>query len=99
MIRHIVLFKLTEFENDALKTTKLKEIKSGLESLPQKISEIKFLQVGINANPAEKYDIALTTDFNSLEELDIYAKHPEHIKVAQIIRAVLAERACVDFQI
>lgn len=97
MIKHIVLFKLSEFESAEAKTLKLNEIKSGLESLPSKITEIKYLEVGINVNPAEKYDISLTTEFNSLEELDIYAKHPEHVKVAVIIRAVLAERACVDY--
>ncbi len=97
MVKHIVLFKLVEFESTEAKQLKLNEIKSGLENLPKLIRELKFLEVGINSNPAEKFDIALTTEFASMSDLDIYAKHPDHVKVAVIIRAVLADRACVDY--
>lgn len=98
MIKHIVLFKLAEFESESAKQQKLNEIKTGLEALPALIKEIKLLEVGLNANPAEKFDIALTTEFESMDDLKIYAQHPDHLKVAAIIRAVLADRACVDYQ-
>ena len=97
MIKHIVLFKLVEFESTEAKQAKLDEIKAGLEALPKLIPELKLLTVGINVNSAEKYDIALTTEFNTMDDLSIYAKHPDHVKVGGIIRAVLAERACVDY--
>lgn len=97
MVKHIVLFKLVEFDSPDLKQQKLNEIKLALESLPRLIPEIKFLEVGLNSNPAEKYDIALNTEFASMEDLNIYAIHPDHVKCGAIIRAVLAERACVDY--
>ncbi len=99
MIKHVVLFQLQEFSSAEAKTAKLDEIKSALEELPSKVNEIKSLKVGLNANPEEQYDIILETTFNNLEELDIYAKHPDHVAVGGIIRAVLEKRACVDYEI
>ncbi len=99
MIKHVVLFQLKEFESAEAKVDKLSEIKSALEALPPKVDVIKSLTVGINANPEEQYDIILETTFNNLEELDIYAKHPDHVAVGGIIRAVLEKRACVDYEI
>ncbi len=98
MIRHVVLFKLQSFESDSAKTDKLNEIKSALEALPTKIDVIKALEVGLNVNPNEEYDISLSVDIESMDALDIYAKHPDHVAVGGIIRPVLDKRACVDFE-
>ncbi|MCU4177531.1 Dabb family protein [Carboxylicivirga sp. N1Y90] len=99
MIKHIVLFKLQEFENEAAKEAKQKEIKLGLEKLENIIPELKSIEVGINSNPEENFDIALSTTFNSMEDLATYAKHPDHLAVSKILRAVLESRSCVDFEI
>lgn len=96
MIRHIVLFKLNSFQNEALKVAKLQEIKLALEALPARISEIKLLSVGINTNTAEQFDISLLTEFASIEDMHAYVAHPDHVAAAIIIREVLESRACVD---
>ncbi|TLX76982.1 Dabb family protein [Labilibacter sediminis] len=98
MIKHVVLFQLKTFASETKKVEKLNEIKSALEALPQKVDVIRSLEVGLNANEAEEYDIALSTTFDSMEDLDIYAKHPDHVTVGGIIKAVLEKRACVDFE-
>ncbi|MCU4154896.1 Dabb family protein [Carboxylicivirga sp. A043] len=98
MIKHIVLFKLKSFENEALKTEKLNEIKDGLLALTGKIDALKTIEVGLNCNENEAFDIALTTTFNTMEDLDIYAKHPDHLAVGKIIREVLEARSCVDYE-
>ncbi len=99
MIKHIVLFKLKEFTSEDEKTAKLTEIKTALETLPPIIKEIKSMTVGINCNPNEAFDIALETTFNNLEDLEVYAKHPDHVAAGSIIREVLDSRACVDYEI
>ena len=99
MIRHIVLFKFKAFDTEVAKIAKLQEIKSRLEALPELISEIKLLSVGINANPAEAYDLNLLTEFASMDDLHTYAVHPDHVAVGKIIREVLEARACVDSEI
>ncbi|MCG8582382.1 MAG: Dabb family protein [Bacteroidales bacterium] len=98
MIKHIVLFKLKSFENEALKADKLKEIKNGLLALDGKIEELKSIEVGLNCNENETFDIALTTTFNNMAGLDVYAKHPDHVAVGKIIREVLDARSCVDYE-
>lgn len=96
MIRHVVLFKLKSFQNEALKVAKLQEIEDALNALPAIIAEIKLLSVGINANPAEQFDISLLTEFASMEDMHTYVAHPDHVAAAKIIREVLESRACVD---
>lgn len=98
MIKHVALFQLKEFNSELEKEEKLNEIKLALESLPSTIKEIISLEVGININASEDYDVLLNASFKSLEELDVYSKHPDHVAVGGIIRPVLEKRACVDFE-
>jgi len=99
MIKHIVLFQLKPFENKEIKDAKLAEIKSGLLELKEKVSALKSIEVGLNVNPAEQFNIALTTTFDSMEDLEIYAKHPDHVAVGKIVREILEARSCVDYEI
>lgn len=96
MIQHIVLFQLKTFDSESAKQSKMSEIKVALEALPELIPQLKLLQVGLNVNPNEAFDISLLTHFESMEDLHTYAVHPEHVAVGKIIREVLAGRACVD---
>lgn len=100
MIKHIVLFKLKAFDTEAGKQAKMKEIKTGLENLLGIVPELKKINVGLNINPEEKWDIVLETEFESLEDLAAYAIHPEHVAVSKnLIASVKEDRACVDFTI
>ena len=46
------------------------------------------------------WDIILTTELPTLEDVNTYANHPEHVAVAKgIIGPVKADRACVDYEI
>lgn len=97
MIKHIVLFK---FKNIADKTLLLQDIKAELEQLCQIIPQLKELQVGINVNPAEKWDLSLEALVENKQDLDIYANHPAHQQIVQTKIAPFKEdRACVDYQI
>lgn len=100
MIRHIVMFKLKEFENAEAKQAKLNEIKERLEALIDKIEVLKYIHVDFNCNPAETWDLILTTGLATLEDVNTYANHPEHVAVAKgIIGPVKADRACVDYEV
>ena|SRR5690554_6099649 len=96
MIKHIVLFQLKEFPSKEAKELKLKEIKSKLENLINLVPTLKKIEVELNCNPQEAYDIYLYTEFENMEDLEAYAIHPEHVAVGKIIREVLEKRACVD---
>jgi hypothetical protein len=99
MVKHIVLFKFKEFVTPEEKSKKLNQIKLGLLNLKTIIKELQSIEVGINQNPNEQYDIALTTTHASMEDLHAYAIHPDHLAVSKIIREVLESRACVDYVI
>ncbi|MBR5296265.1 MAG: Dabb family protein [Parabacteroides sp.] len=99
MVRHIVMFKLKEFETPEAKEAKMQEIKVALEALIDKIDVLRMIRLDFNVNPAETWDIILTTELDSLADVNTYANHPEHIAVAKnIIGPVKADRACVDYE-
>lgn len=99
MVRHIVMFKLKEFETPAAKEAKMQEIKVALEALINKIDVLRMIRLDFNINPAETWDIILTTELDSLADVNMYANHPEHVAVAKnIIGPVKADRACVDYE-
>ena len=100
MIRHIVMFKLKEFQTPAEKEAKMREIKERLEALKDKIDVLRMIRVDFNCNPEETWDIILTTGLATLEDVNTYANHPEHVAVAKgIIGPVKADRACVDYEV
>lgn len=101
MIRHIVMF---EFAKEAEGKTALENAeiaKNQLLELKGIITQLKSMEVGINAKGTDKsnYTLCLTCDFDNLEDLEIYATHPEHLKVGEFIKKVRINRACVDYEI
>ena len=97
MVKHIVLFKVKEFENPAEKRQVLEQFRDALMALPPKIPCLVSIEAQINENPAESFNLALTTVFNNFEDLATYAAHPDHVAAAAIFKAVAAGRACVDY--
>lgn len=93
------MFKLKKFATPADKQAKMQEIKAGLEALINKIDILRLIRVDFNINPAETWDVILTTELDTLEDVSTYANHPEHVAVAKgIIGPVKADRACVDYE-
>jgi hypothetical protein len=98
MINHIVLFKLKDYPKEE-KVQIVQELKSLLEGLKAKIDAVKHIEVGTNYElDAKSYDIALISHFESLEDLDVYRLHPEHLKVVERIKETTSERAAVDYR-
>jgi len=98
MINHIVLFKLKDYPLKG-KAEIRDELTSLLKGLKEKVPGIEFLKVGQNyLLEAKSYDLALITHFESVENLDAYRIHPEHLKVVQRIREITQATAAVDFE-
>ncbi|KAA6331439.1 hypothetical protein EZS27_019947 [termite gut metagenome] len=98
MVKHIVLFKLKEDVPQNEKISLMTKFKEAIESLPAKISGIRKIEVGFNTNPGESWHIAIYSEFNSLEDVQAYAIHPEHVAAGKIIAGIREIRACVDYQ-
>lgn len=98
MIKHIVLFKLKNTVSRDEKNRVMIGFKAAIESLPAKISVIRKIEVGLNMNPEESYDIALYSEFDSLEDVNQYANHPDHVAAGKILVESKESRACVDYE-
>ena len=98
MFNHIVLFKLKDFQNDQLKSETRDHIKESLLALREKISELKYLEVGTNFElNGASFDISLFSRFNSQADFILYRDHPEHQKVVGLVRENTIDRAVVDY--
>lgn len=96
MVKHIVSFKLSGTPAERLEyATKFKE---ALEALPAKIPVLESIEVGLNSNPAEDWDVVLTAIVPTMEDVAVYARHPDHVAAAAIIAPVKESRACVDYE-
>ena len=79
MIKHIVLFKLKEEIGNTEKMEVMNQFKLAIEALPTIIPIIRKIEVGLNMNPAEKWDIALYSEFASMDDLKAYAFNPARV--------------------
>jgi hypothetical protein len=99
MIKHAVMIKLkSEFEGMS-KTEIENKIFNLLNSLNKKIDVVKNFEVvkNINNSPAS-YDFLLKSDFNSLDDLEKYENHMEHLKVVKFLLAASESIASVDYE-
>ena len=97
MVRHIVTFQLSgtadERHEVALK------FKAALEALPKVIEPLQAIEVGINSNPAEDWDVVLIATLPTMADVEVYAKHPAHVAAAGLLAGHKAARACVDYEV
>lgn len=97
MIKHIVTFKLRGSENERREAAEA--FRTALLALPASIECLKAMEVGINENPNEDWDVVLTATIDKMENVEVYARHPQHVAAAAIIAPLKVERACVDYRI
>ena len=95
MIKHIVTFKLTG--TPAERKEVANKFKDALMALPLTIDVLKSIEVGINENPSESWDIVLTAVVEKMEDVETYTKHPAHVAAAALLAGHKADRACVGY--
>jgi hypothetical protein len=96
VIRHIVLWKLIA-EDAGGKAESVAAIAGALEPLASVIPGITDLKVSANAAFLDtNWDVALVGDYESVEALEAYQVHPDHVAAAAVVRAHVSARACVD---
>jgi len=94
MIVHIVLFQFKE-EN---KKANMIQAKQMLENLMGAVPSLRSIDVGMNFSEEERaMDLSIITAFESKEDLDAYAVHPEHLKVVDFIKTVVEYSKVVDY--
>lgn len=95
MVKHVVTFKFKGSPEE--KKNVATKFAEALVQLPDDIPQLKSIEVGINMNPAETWDLVLTATADSLDDVAIYSAHPAHQAAVAIIAPYKEERACVDY--
>lgn len=97
MVKHIVSFKLNGTPEERLEVAR--KFKSALEALPAVIEPLESIEVGINWNPDEDWDVVLTAILPTMADVKVYAAHPAHVAAAALLTGHKEARACVDYEI
>ena len=96
MVRHIVTFKLKGTREERMRVASA--FRDALLELPAVIDCLQSMEVGINENPAEDWDVVLTAVVPTMEDVAVYANHPAHVAAAGLLAGHKDSRACVDYE-
>ena len=98
MIRHIIMFKFNDI-NDDDRLQKAKRMKEVFSPLKSKIDIIQSYEIGINSKKTDfSFDVVITSEYKSWEDLETYIKHPEHQKAIKLCKYIKKEKAIVDYE-
>lgn len=97
MVKHIVMFRLKGLDDERIAVAS--RFKEALIKLPEVIDVLESIEVGINQNPAEQWDVVLTATVPTMADVEVYAKHPAHVAAAGLLGEYKEMRACVDYEI
>jgi hypothetical protein len=93
------MFRYLDESGGQSKEENLLKSKELLESLPAKIKEIKFYEIGVGKQmTASSCDLCLISGFDSWDDLNVYREHPEHRKVVDFINSVKSEVFSSDYE-
>jgi len=99
VIKHIVGWNFKEELSQQENYNNAKKVKEKLEGLKAKIKEIKAIEVIIEPLKSGSFDVILISEFDSIETLEAYQIHEEHLGVSSFVGAVLKNRKCIDYEI
>lgn len=96
MIRHVAVFRFSASflpeEREAWMAL--------VRALPSQIPDLRRISVGADVlhGPAS-HEVAIVADFDDLDGLDAYSRHPAHDEVLRISGPVKTSLATVDFEV
>lgn len=95
------MFKFKEEAEGRTKSENVAITKAMLDKLPETIALILNSEtfVGASNQKEDNYDLILISDFESLETLEKYKVHPDHVAVGNFMRPVRISRTCIDYEI
>ncbi|MHC5200901.1 Dabb family protein [Myroides sp. LJL119] len=95
MITHVVMWKLKQLD----KQENAIRLKNELLALKKTIEVIKAIRVDFNLQqaPEDNFDVVLTLELENWEDLQIYANHPDHVKIIDFVRSIVTQRVAIDY--
>ena len=99
MVHHIVMWKFKSEIEETQKPELKKAMAENLAALVGKVPGLLTVEFVENPIPSSTHDIALVTTLEKAEVIAVYAKHPDHVHVADTyVRTYVTERACLDYK-
>lgn len=95
MVRHIVLWKLKDAQRGNV-AGHAASLRSRFKALIGVVQGLQAIDVGINYKGGD-YDLCLVADFTSKEAEAAYQQHPEHLKIKELVHALVCGRTAFDY--
>lgn len=100
MVYHIVMWnfkpEIAETDKAALKAEMATHLKELVGKVPGLLT-VEFIEQPI---PSSTHEMALLTTLEKAEDIAVYAKHPDHVHVADTyVRPYTCDRACLDYML
>lgn len=96
MVRHVVLFRWIEGTTEA----QIGKVAAGLSEMSSEIASIRAYSHGRDLElGSDRFDYAIVADFDDLEGLAAYTRHPAHQEVLRVSADVKESLATVDFEV
>ena len=100
MIKHIVVWRLKNRENEESRRETARAIQQKIDSLRGKIPGLLHIEAGIDFNMSEMAcDVVLYSELESRAALKGYQDHPAHKEVAAFIGERQIERRVADYEV
>jgi len=95
-LRHVVTWQLSG--DRATRDAQAAEITAAILPLAELVPTVRALAVHRNELfDGENWDLTLIADFDDAAGLAVYATHPEHLRVVDIVRQYAVGRVATDF--
>lgn len=99
MIKHIVIWRLKNRENETTREETARAIKQRIEGMRGRIPGLLRIEGGVDfSKTSASCDVALYAELESREALAGYQVHPVHEEFKSFIGPRLIERYLVDYE-
>lgn len=98
MIKHIVFWKINKSGTINERMNTIETFRQKTEYLKTIIPEIQSAQVGANVASGDVFHVCIDSTFLSLEDLETYINHPEHLKVREFMNQVSYDKTVFDYE-
>lgn len=100
MVHHIVMWNFKEEVAEQDKASLKNEMAVNLKALVGKVPgllSVDFIEKPVSSST---HDMALLTTLEKVEDIKVYATHPDHVHVADTyVRPYTCNRACLDYEL
>lgn len=99
MLKHIVFWKFLDNAEGHTKQENMDIVAGGLMGLIGKVPSLRGAEVGQDVLHSDaSSDMCLICMFDDMSGFTEYRDHPEHVKVLDYIKKVIAERKVIDYK-